>query len=185
MNQIEGTRRKSNRLSSDIEKSILGGNIKFRREPYSYHPSLVFRPNGWKKDLDLLNSSSMVTELAPLVLYLRYIVVEGDLLIVEEPESHLHPAMQVELMRQLTKVVNSGIRVIITTHSEWMLEKLANIVNFNKIPNLLVQQPLKIRLCLDSNMVGAWLFSQKKRPNDSLVTEIQLDESGLYPTGIR
>ena len=183
--KIEPYRRnqlKSEELSSDIEKGILGGEVEIRRE--LNYPSFVFRPSGWEDELALLNSSSMISELAPIVLYLRYIVIKGDLLIIEEPESHLHPAMQVELMSQLAKVVKAGIRVIITTHSEWLLEKLANIVNSNKIP-----EPAHSKTtddsdyCLDSKMVGAWLFSQRKRPKGSIVTEIKLDESGLYPSG--
>ena len=66
----------------------------------------------------------MVTELAPVVLYLRYAVEGGSVLIVEEPESHLHPSMQVAFIRQLAKLVDSGVRVIVTTHSEWVIEEL-------------------------------------------------------------
>ena len=36
-----------------------------------------------------------------MVLYLRYLVRPGDLLIIEEPESHLHPAMQAAFAREL------------------------------------------------------------------------------------
>ena len=60
-----------------------------------------YQPQGWGEDLPLMNTSSMVSELAPVVLYLRHIVQPGDVLIIEEPESHLHPAMQVEFIRQL------------------------------------------------------------------------------------
>ena len=81
-----------------------------------------------------MNSSSMVSELAPVVLYLRHRVQSNDVLIVEEPESHLHPAMQVEFTRQLAALVRSGIRVIVTTHSEWILEELANLVRLSKLP---------------------------------------------------
>ena len=48
-----------------------------------------------------MQASSMVAELAPVVLYLRHLVRPDDVLIIEEPESNLHPAMQVEFTRQL------------------------------------------------------------------------------------
>ena len=81
-----------------------------------------------------MNVSSMVSELAPVVLYLRYVVRTGNVLIIEEPEAHLHPKMQVEFTRQLAAAVKAGVRVIATTHSEWILEELANLVWISGIP---------------------------------------------------
>ena len=92
------------------------------------YPLFSYRPDGWKYDLPLMNASSMVSELAPVVLYLRHMVGPGNVLIIEEPELHLHPAMQVEFTRQLATLVDAGVRVLVTTHSEWVLEELANIV---------------------------------------------------------
>ena len=73
-----------------------------------------------------MHSSSMVSELAPVILYLRHVVQPGDTLIIEEPEAHLHPTAQVEFTRLLAGAVKAGIRIIITTHSEWVLWELAN-----------------------------------------------------------
>ena len=55
-------------------------------------PIFIFKPNGWKDSPSLKNASSMASELARLALYLRHIVGLGNVLVVEEPESHLHPA---------------------------------------------------------------------------------------------
>ena len=73
----------------------------------------------------------MVSELAPVVLYLRHVVRPEDVIIIEEPEAHLHPAMQVEFTRQLAAAVRAGVRVIATTHSERILEELANLVRIS------------------------------------------------------
>ena len=43
-------------------------------------------------------SSSMVKELAPLVLYLRYLAKPDELVIIDEPEMNLHPAAQVQII---------------------------------------------------------------------------------------
>ena len=130
-----------------------------------------------------MNASSMVSELAPVVLYLRHMVEPGQVLIVEEPESHLHPAMQVKFTRQLAALVNAGFRVLVTTHSEWLLEELANIVRRSELPGARKAKQNGDDIALGSDQVGAWLFEPKRRPKGSVVTEIRLDDSGLFPTG--
>ena len=170
-------------FSTQIEKAILGGSVGVDKSEAIDYPHFIYKPEGWKDSLSLMNASSMVSELAPVVLYLRHIVRPGNVLIVEEPESHLHPAMQVEFTRQLAALVRAGIRVIVTTHSEWVLEELANIVRrfAHSTPDRKTTAATKIALHPDQ--VGAWLFKQKKRPRGSVVQEVKLDdETGLYPT---
>ena len=159
-----------------IESTILRGTVEIDRAAMTGYPQFAYRPAGWKgnRRLPLMTASSMVSELAPVVLYLRHLVTSDNLLIIEEPESHLHPAMQVEFTRQLAAVVRSGVRVIVTTHSEWLLEELANVVRRSELPE--DDAP-----ALRPDQVGAWLF--KDRRNGSVVSEIGLDDSGLYPSG--
>ena len=121
-----------NNLAVNLEQQILKGEIHSDNSETGY-PMFSYQPHGWKEDLPLMNTSSMVSELAPVVLYLRHIVQPGDVLIIEEPESHLHPKMQVEFIRQLAAVVHSGIRVMLTTHSEWVLDELANLVHLSEL----------------------------------------------------
>ena len=167
-----------------IEKAILGGSVSIDRSGVTNYPHFTYRPEGWEEDLPLMNASSMVSELAPVVFYLRHWVMPGNVLIVEEPESHLHPAMQVEFTRQLALLVDSGIRVIITTHSEWVLEELANIVQRSSLSKKQPKELSDENIALCSDQVGAWLFKQKKHPQGSVVEEVKLDsESGLYPAG--
>ena len=169
--------------STQIEQAILSGSVHVDRSEAIGYPRFTYRPKGWKEGLPLMNASSMVSELAPVVLYLRHIVGPGNMLIVEEPESHLHPSMQVEFTRQLAALVNSGIRVLITTHSEWVLEELANIVRRSELPKPSRKDIAAGNVALRSDQVGAWLFLPQRRPKGSVVKEIRLDDSGLYPSG--
>ena len=170
-------------LGTRIEKAILDGAVGVDRSEATSYPRFTYRPEGWKDDLPLMNASSMVSELAPVVLYLRHMVHSGSVLIIEEPESHLHPSMQVEFTRQLAALVNSGIRVLITTHSEWVLEELANIVRRSELPKPSRKDIAAGNVALRSDQVGAWLFLPQRRPKGSVVKEIRLDDSGLYPSG--
>lgn len=180
----EGARRnKTEQLAASLEKEVLGGTVHVEETDVRY-PQFSYRPWGWKRDLPLLNTSSMVSELAPIVLYLRHYLRPGDVLIIEEPESHLHPEMQVELTRLLAAMVNSGIRVMLTTHSEWVLEELANLVRSSELPLQSRGSIPGAKMALKPEMVGAWLFEPKQRPKGTVVKEIPLDtDIGSFPSG--
>ncbi len=171
-----------NDLALRLERGLMRGAVRVERSQVDY-PSFVYRPSGWERDLPLMNASSMVSELAPVVLYLRHVVDPGDTLIIEEPESHLHPAMQVEFVRLLAAAVKAGIRVIITTHSEWVLEELANLVLLSELP---VEHRAGIEgadLALTPHQVGAWFFEPDYERGGSVVKEIPLDkEMGKFPS---
>ena len=170
-------------LARNLEQTLLRGAVRVEQSPVNY-PAFVFQPDGWKRDLPLMNASSMVSELAPVVLYLRHVVQRGDLLIIEEPESHLHPAMQVEFTRQLAAAVQSGVRVIITTHSEWVLEELANLVRLAALPEERRDGIDDADAALSPDQLGAWFFEPGSEGNGSMVREISLDtESATFPAG--
>ena len=166
-----------------IEQSIINGEIRVSNSETINYPRFTYRPNGWKADLPLLNASSMVSEIAPVVLYLRHIVIPGSVLIIEEPESHLHPAMQVEFTRQLARLIQHGYRVIITTHSEWVLEELGNIVQRSQLPEKERATVSESDAALSPEQVGVWLFRPKRRPRGSEIVEVKMGDAGLYDTG--
>ena len=169
------SRKPGEALARKIEEDILHGKVHMEKLLVGY-PEFLYRPEGWKNALGLMNTSSMVSELAPVVLYLRHVVRPGDVLIIEEPESHLHPAMQVEFIRQLAAVVQSGIRIMITTHSEWVLDELANLVRLSDAPKSKREGIGGRDYALDRNQVGVWLFEPKRRPRGAVVKEIPFDE---------
>ena len=170
-------------LASNLERQIMRGEVRVERRQISY-PSFVYRPDGWKRNLPLMNVSSMVSELAPVALYLRHVVQPGDLLIIEEPEAHLHPEMQVEFTRLLASAVQAGVRILITTHSEWVLEEMANLVRLSELPPERRQGLDDPDIALTPDQVGAWLFEHDAERNGSTVKEINLEvDAGTFPSG--
>ena len=128
----------------------------------------------------------MVSELAPVVLYLRHLVRAGDVLIIEEPESHLHPAMQAAFARELARLVGAGIRVVMTTHSEWFLEQIGNLVRLSTLSEKKRDGIKGADVALHSDDVGAWLFKPGEEHKGSVVEEVVLDpDTGLYSTDLR
>lgn len=142
---------------------------------------VAFRPVGWERDLPLGQASSLTTQMIPLVLHLRHYATPGSTIIIEEPEAHMHPAMQVRFMAAVARVVAAGVRVLMTTHSEWILSALANIVRASELSDRR-REGLASLVALERASVGAWLFE----PGDagSTASEIPLDsESGMYDAG--
>lgn len=174
----------SQKIARNLEESLLQGEIKIGGMKQINYPSFVYRPRGWNRDLQLMHVSSMVSELAPVVLYLRYLVRPGNTLIIEEPEAHLHPEMQAIFTRQLVAAVQSGIRILITTHSEWILEELANLV---RLSELHVDRRVGIansEIAISPDRLGIWFFEPGEGTGGSVVREISLDEeSATFPAG--
>ena len=167
-------------LARRFEETIIEGTVclEARGDASSV---IAFRPVGWNRDLPLGQASSPTTQMIPLVLYLRHYATPGSTIIIEEPEAHMHPAMQVRFMTAIARIVAAGVRVLMTTHSEWILSALANIVRASELSDRR-QEDLAAGAVLERASVGAWLFE----PGDVGITtsEIPLDsKSGMYDTG--
>jgi hypothetical protein len=86
---------------------------------------LYYAPrNSPRKYLSIRESSSSVRSLMSIGFYLRYIAKPGSLLIVDEPELNLHPENQRRIARLFARLVNIGIKVFITTHSDYIIKEL-------------------------------------------------------------
>ena len=68
------------------------------------------------------------------VFRVRYRMPGSDILIIENPEVHLHPAGQALMGQFLAEVANSGRQVIVETHSDHILNGIRRAVKSNKIP---------------------------------------------------
>lgn len=168
-------------LAGRFEEVVLAGTVRVAPNAADY-PDFTYRPEGWEEELPLMRTSSMVSELAPISVYLRYVLRAGDTLLIDEPEAHLHPSRQTRLARLLAEVVHAGVRVVITTHSEWLLEQFANLIRLSALPEDDRQGLGGAQCALEPEQVGVWLFGSGKP--GSIVEEVALDqETGLLPVG--
>ena len=108
-------------LGAEMEESLLRGRIGLRKAPKTAAPEITFRYRG--RDVPLRSASSSVSELAPLILCLKHAARPSELLVIEEPEAHLHPASQAMLAKFIVRMVRAGLHVLVTTHSEILLEE--------------------------------------------------------------
>ena len=92
---------------------------------------LYYIPKGTRLKLTMVESSSAVRSLLDLGFYLRHVAQKGDLLMVDEPELSLHPANQRRIARLFARLVNLGVKVFITTHSDYIVKELNTLIMLN------------------------------------------------------
>ncbi len=77
-------------------------------------------------------ASSSVRGLSDLYFFLRHVAKDNHLLIIDEPESHLDTANQIQLARLLARAVRAGLKVLITTHSDYLIKEINNLVMLSR-----------------------------------------------------
>ena len=121
-------------LAHLLERNVLSGGLDFSTQEPDPRREILFKPTK-SVTIDIPITSSMVKELSPLVLYLRYLATSGDWLIIDEPEMNLHPVAQVRLIEFLAMLVNAGLHVLMTTHSTYVIDHLTNLMDAHKHKN--------------------------------------------------
>ncbi|MXX75832.1 MAG: ATP-binding protein [Holophagales bacterium] len=78
-------------------------------------------------------ASSSARGLSDLYFYLKHVAKRQQLLIIDEPESHLDTANQVRLARLLARMVGAGLRILVTTHSDYLVKEVNNLVMLSQL----------------------------------------------------
>lgn len=94
--------------------------------------TIYFKPSKQQVKLTMDESSSAVRSLLDIGFYLRHTAERGDLLMVDEPELNLHPKNQRLIARLFARLVNLGIKVFITTHSDYIIKELNTLIMLNQ-----------------------------------------------------
>ena len=106
---------------------IIGGEYKVVKGELRFVPR-----EGKALKLDMVLSSSSVRALMHLGVYLMFQAQRGDVLILDEPEQNLHPSNQRKMARLIARLVRLGVRVFITTHSDYIVREFNNLIMLNR-----------------------------------------------------
>ncbi|HEX9871257.1 MAG TPA: DUF3696 domain-containing protein, partial [Candidatus Tectomicrobia bacterium] len=106
-----------------------------------------------------------LTQVLPIIVA-ALSATEGDIVLIENPEVHLHPAGQALMGQFLSDVARAGVQVIIETHSDHILNGIRRSVRAGKLP------PDQVAIH----------FFQPRSANAAQVINPQLDSSGNIDT---
>lgn len=114
-------------LFKDI-KGFMGGYYKASSDTIEFHSTT--RGDG-RFAIPLHLASSSARGLSDLYFFLRHVARRDHLVIIDEPEGHLDTANQVLLARLLIRMVRSGLKVLLTTHSDYLVKEINNLIMLN------------------------------------------------------
>lgn len=73
-------------------------------------------------------ASSSARGLTDIYFFLKHVAKRGMMVIIDEPESHLHPYCQILMARLIAACINAGIKVFVTTHSDYFVKEINNLI---------------------------------------------------------
>lgn len=123
-NQSTEIGRVNENLLRFIENHLIDGQVKQTGDEIFYRPDTL---EDDKEDIPVYLASSLVNEIAPVIKAVngRY---NYRYIFYDEVETCLHPLKQGEMARLIIRLVNSGRRMIVSTHSDTMASKLNNLL---------------------------------------------------------
>lgn len=181
----------SNEIAEFIEEKILNGRVQVAKgsNDISFKMS-----SGENVNIHFLSSTA--SELIPLVVFLkRGVIHKHSLCIIEEPEAHLSFKNQKIMAQIIAMLIKKGIKVLITTHSDFLIYELNNLIMKHSIiqaKDKILAEKVKLedetlkeleniqndKIILDYSKVSLYNFEFKNNMR-STVKRVKIDKYGI------
>lgn len=165
-------------LVNQIQELIKGSLVAEKDRLY-----LVAKDDG--KPIPLDAAASSIRELTPLLQWMLGGSIAGQSVCLEEPEAHLHPEMQMGIADLLTACIQSGSYMQITTHSDYFMQRVNQLIKYNIIRER--DHDVYMKLCentrhqpqrfLDKSLIKTYYFSSEH--GRTVITPLEIDANGI------
>lgn len=165
----------------EIFHNMIQGKIEVNAETGGYY----YKPNNTDLKIPMYLNSAVITETAPLYLFLKYGKYIGSIFI-EEPEMSLHLKLQKQMARIIINLVNKNINLIISTHSDTILEHINNMLKLNSINdkdkknNLLKKYSYTENDIIDIEKIRIYQFNIDKYNTTNIIPLEGNKKTGFY-----
>ena len=169
---LQKTTAKFATIAEAIETELLNGKLSVTDKG-----ELLFAPDTVAKfkKIPLHMTASIVKTLSSLVFYLKHIAEEGDLIIIDEPEMNLHPDNQIVLVRILARLINCNFRLLISTHSDYIIREFNNLMMINELRGDMNKELNELGYSVEDKInykdVNCYFFKFRKTKTRSVIVE--------------
>jgi predicted ATPase len=122
------------------------------------------QPRGAQDLVDIADVGFGISQVLPVLVGLAA-ATPGQMVLIEQPELHLHPRAQLAMGRVLAEAANRGVIVVVETHSQLILRAIQTIV---------------AKGALTPDRVGLHWFTRDDSTGWSTVTRADLHKDGTF-----
>ncbi len=121
-------------------------------------------------------ASSSARGLSDLYFFLRHTARRNDLLVIDEPESHLDTVNQIKMARLISRFMKAGMKVLVTTHSDYLIKEINNLIMIHNLTDKEVSKRLgyKHDETIDPASIRAYLSEKGS------LSKCTVDDFGIY-----
>lgn len=179
MKDMQKTDRQTTDTRTAKIRKMINGEVNNKKE------SLVLKINE-QTELPLSAAASSIRELSPVILWMQIDNLSKDSMCIEEPEAHAHPEMQYSIADLLASCITEGALMQITTHSDYFLARLNQLIRLNKVKrnnpeafeSFCEKNGWDRNLTLDGSLVGAYYF-HTDNTGQTIMVERMNTENGI------
>ena len=156
------------RLAVQVERwlHLVSPNIRIKIEPAGEDFKLKYRfsreQNTITEDITALNTGFGITYVLPILIAVLSSSPDA-ILLIENPEAHLHPKGQAVLMELIAKAVAHGVQIIIESHSDHIIN--GSLVAVNK-------------KWITPDLLSIYYFEREEYGHTALSHRLQISETG-------
>ena len=158
----------------ELFAAILNGTVARKEGKYMYSI-----PQG---EIPISAAAASVREVAPLALLVERTDISKISVLIEEPEAHLHPLKQRMMAEVISCFVNAGTYMQITTHSDYLLRRLNELIGLKKLERKMSDDPVRFwgicaefgveqGLALDYSKISAYLLQRREDGTTEIVKQ--------------
>ena len=156
------------RLAVQVERwlRLVSPNIKINIEPVGEDFKLIYKfnrdENTITEDVTALNTGFGITYVLPILV--AVLSAETDaIILIENPEAHLHPRGQAVLMELISKAVAQGVQIILESHSDHIIN--GSLVAVNK-------------KWISRDLLSVYYFERDEHMHRALSHQLQISDTG-------
>lgn len=147
-----------------VSKSLLSGKINIREN------ELFFEQDNL--EIPISAGAASIKELAPFAIMLQKGLVEQYSVMFEEPETNLHPELQIKVADTLAYLLQQGCRFQITTHSDYFLQRINQLIKLGKLPHK------ENDVYIEEDKIAAYYFEKSDNANTT-IKPLEIGKNGI------